>query len=62
MKVGAIRYRQRARDSLALVNGEPVRQGSVIQGAKVEQILKNRVRFRFKGELFELPGSKMDGN
>jgi general secretion pathway protein B len=40
---------------LAIVNGVPVREGGVVDGATVREILPDRVRFSVKGKDFDLP-------
>lgn len=40
--------------SVAIVNGTPVTTGGEIEGARVEAIMKDRVRFSFSGETFEV--------
>jgi general secretion pathway protein B len=39
---------------MAMVNGSPVKAGSVIDGARVEEILPDRVRFSFQHRNFEV--------
>ncbi|HXE96454.1 MAG TPA: hypothetical protein VN642_08615 [Dongiaceae bacterium] len=41
-------------DSVAMINGVPVSSGSVIDGAKIEEIYKDKVRFSYNGEIFEI--------
>lgn len=41
--------------TVAIVNGTPVTVGSMIEGVRVEEILKDRVRFSQAGERFEVP-------
>lgn len=45
-------------DNVAVVNGAPVSNGSTIEGVKVEDIQKDRVRFSYKGETFDIPLGK----
>jgi len=40
---------------LAIVNGTSVVEGSLVNGAKVEKILPDRVRFTFENRSFEVP-------
>jgi general secretion pathway protein B len=40
---------------LAIVNGVPVREGGVVNGATVREILPDRVRFLFNGREIEAP-------
>ena len=51
-KVNGIAYQDGVTDSLAVINGVPVSNGSMIEGAKVEAIQKDRVRLNYKGEVF----------
>jgi general secretion pathway protein B len=39
---------------VAVVNGIPVSNGSVVEGARVEDIQRDRVRFSYGGERFEV--------
>jgi general secretion pathway protein B len=41
-------------DSMAVINGITVSKGSMIEGVRVEEILKDRVRFSRGGEKFEI--------
>jgi hypothetical protein len=38
-----------------MINGRITHEGSEIEGAKVEEILPNRVRLSYRGQAFELP-------
>ncbi len=58
LRVNGIAYQDGTKDNVAIVNGEPVSNGSIIEGAKVEAILKNRVQFNYKGEVFFIPLGK----
>lgn len=40
--------------NVAIINGNPVTGGASINGATVEEILKDRVRFSYKGERIEV--------
>ena len=40
---------------LAIVNGVPVREGGVVNGATVREILPDKVRFSVNGKDFDLP-------
>jgi hypothetical protein len=42
-------------ESLAIVNGVTVYVGAVVEGARVEEIGKDRIRFSYGGERFEVP-------
>ncbi len=54
LRVNGIAYQDGTNDHVAIVNGIPVSGGSIIEGAKVEVIQKNRVRFSYNGELFDV--------
>lgn len=54
LKVNGIAYQARDEDSMAVVNGVTVSNGSIIAGAKVEGVLPDRVQFSFKGEKFDV--------
>lgn len=54
LRVNGIAFQDGATDSVAIVNGVPVSSGSVVEGTKVEAIQKDRVRFSYKGETFEI--------
>lgn len=58
LRVNGIAFQEGISDSMAVVNGIPVSAGSVIEGVKVEVIQKNRVRFNYNGETFEIPLGK----
>ncbi|BCG47764.1 hypothetical protein GEOBRER4_n2611 [Citrifermentans bremense] len=45
IRVTGIAWQNDSQSSFAMVNGRPVRQGFVVDGYKVEQILENSVRF-----------------
>jgi type II secretory pathway component PulC len=53
LKVHGIAFQDGA-DSVAVVNGITVSNGSVIEGARVEEIQKDRVRFSRGAEKFEI--------
>jgi general secretion pathway protein B len=54
IKVNGIAYQDGRADSVAVVNGTSVSKGSVIDGAKVEEIQMDRVRFSYGSEKFEV--------
>jgi general secretion pathway protein B len=54
LRVNGIAFQGGGADSVAMINGEPFSSGAVINGAKIEEILKNKVRFSCNGELFEI--------
>jgi type II secretory pathway component PulC len=53
LKVDGIAFQDGA-ESVAVINGVTVSNGSVIEGARVEEIQKDRVRFSRGGERFEI--------
>ena len=53
LKVNGIAFQDGA-DSVAVINGITVSKGSVIEGARVEEIQKDRVRFSRGGEKFDI--------
>lgn len=54
LRVNGIAFQPEGSDSAAIVNGTHVTGGSSINGARVEEILKDRVRFNYKGESIEV--------
>ena len=58
IKVNGIAFQDGSSDSVAVVNGVPVSNGSVVEGARVEDIQRDRVRFSYGGEKFEVPLGK----
>jgi hypothetical protein len=59
LKVHGIAFQDGA-ESLAVINGITVSNGSVIEGAKVEEIKKDRVRLNRGGETFEIVLDKLN--
>jgi hypothetical protein len=58
LRVDGIAYHFGSADSLAVVNGTTVYAGTIVEGVKVEEIGKDRIRFNFEGERFEVPLGK----
>jgi hypothetical protein len=58
LRVDGIAYHFGSADSLAVVNGNTVYAGAIVEGAKVEEIGKDRIRFNYEGERFEVPLGK----
>jgi len=58
LKVDGIAYHFGSADSLAVVNGTTVYVGAMVEGARVEEIGKDRIRFSYEGERFEVPLGK----
>lgn len=55
LRVNGIAFQDGGAGSVAMINGVPVSSGSVIEGVKIEDIFKNKVRFSYNGEIFEIP-------
>jgi general secretion pathway protein B len=55
LKVTGIGWQKDNANRLAVVNDRPVTEGNVIEGARVEEILPDRVRFSINGRSFEVP-------
>jgi type II secretory pathway component PulC len=53
-RVNGIAFQPNEADSMAIVNGTPVSRGSVIEGATVAEIQKDRILFQRNGEKFEV--------
>jgi general secretion pathway protein B len=58
LKVNGIALQDNPAESVAVVNGQLVHRGMVIQGMKVEEILADRVRFTGGGRNYEISISK----
>ncbi len=58
LKVSEIHYQYEVENRLAVVNDLPVMEGTVIDGARVDRILKDRVRFIYNGKYKEIRVSK----
>lgn len=54
LRVNGIAFQDGGADSVAMINGEPFSSGAVVNGAKIEEIHKNKVRFSYNGEQFEI--------
>lgn len=54
LRVNGIAFQNQSADSMAIVNGVPVANGSTIEGATIEKILKDKVLFKINGEKFEI--------
>ncbi|HTY20612.1 MAG TPA: general secretion pathway protein GspB [Geobacteraceae bacterium] len=54
LQVTGIAWQKDNADRLAIVNGRQVGEGAVIEGAKVEEILPDRVRFSIDGRIIEV--------
>jgi hypothetical protein len=54
LRVNGIALQDDSSGSVAMINGEPVASGGIISGVKVVEIYKNRVKFSYNGETFEV--------
>jgi general secretion pathway protein B len=54
LKVDGIAFQDGTADGVAVVNGVAVSKGSLIEGARVEEVQKDRVKFSRGGEKFEI--------
>jgi general secretion pathway protein B len=54
LKLDGIAFQDGGSDNLAVINGTTVSKGSVVEGARVEEIQKDRVKFSRGGEKFEI--------
>jgi hypothetical protein len=54
LRVNGIAFQAGGADRVAMINGEPFSNGAVINGATIEEIHENKVRFSYNGELFEI--------
>lgn len=54
LTVSAIAFQEGRESRLAVVNDLPVLEGTMLEGARVEEILPDRVRFSWQGETFEV--------
>ncbi len=54
LNVTEIHYRENVLERLAVVNDLPVMEGNVIEGAKVDRIFKDRIRFVINGRYHEI--------
>ena len=58
LAVTGIAYQQGSASRMAVVNGRSVMEGTIIEGARVEAILQDRVRFSFDQRTFDVPVEK----
>lgn len=54
LRVNGIAFEGSAADNMAIINGVAVAKGTVVAGATVTEILKDRVKFHYNGEPFEI--------
>ncbi len=54
LRVSGIAWNRDSSERLAVVNGMSVTEGTVIEGVRVEEIMKDKVRFSFEKKTFEV--------
>lgn len=54
LRVNGIAFQNNGADSMAIVNGTPVSNGSIVEGITVAEVQKDRVLFQRNGEKFEI--------
>jgi general secretion pathway protein B len=54
ISVTGIAWQKDSASRMAVLNGSPVTEGAIVAGARVMEILPDRVRFTFKGNDFEV--------
>ncbi len=54
LRVSGIAWNRDSAERLAVVNGMPVTEGTTIGGARVEAIMKDKVRFSFEKRTFDM--------
>ena len=59
--VSGIAWQKGGAERFAMVNGRPVAEGATIEGARVEEIFPDRVRFSFANRTFEVSLGKTSG-
>jgi len=55
LKVTGIGWQKDNADRMAMVNGRAVKEGAIVDGARVEEILPDRVRFSINDRNLEIP-------
>jgi len=58
LRVSGIAWQKDSTSRLAVINGSSVTEGGIVEGAQVEEIFPDRVRFSFKGSTFEIQMGK----
>lgn len=61
LKISGIGWQKDNAERMAIINGKAVSEGAVVEGARVEEIFPDRVRFSFKDKTFEIPLGKIPG-
>ena len=59
--VSGIAWQKGGAERFAMVNGRPVAEGATVEGARVEEIFPDRVRFSFANRTFEVSLGKTSG-
>lgn len=54
LRVNGIAFQNGGTDNMAIVNGMPVSNGSIIEGATVKEVQQDRILFQYNGERFEI--------
>jgi general secretion pathway protein B len=54
LTVSGIAFQDGSNDNMAIINGIAVSRGATVEGVRVEDIQKDRVRFSHSGEKFEV--------
>jgi general secretion pathway protein B len=54
LKVTGIAWQKDSTDRVAVVNGTSVSEGVMVEGARVEKIFQDRVRFSFDQQTFDI--------
>ena len=52
--VSGIAWQKDSSDRLAVINGSPVSEGATVEGARVEEIFPDKVRFSYRNEHFDV--------
>ncbi len=55
LRVNGIAFQDDSTGAVAMINEQPLAKGGIINGVTIEEIYKNRVKFNYNGELFEIP-------
>jgi general secretion pathway protein B len=61
LQVTGIGWQKDNANRMAIVNGRPVVAGNFVEGAKVEEILPDRVRFSINGRSLEITVGNLPG-
>lgn len=58
LTVTGIAFQQESAARMAVVNGQTVTEGAMVAGARVDEIMPDRVRFSLEGQSIEIPMGK----